>query len=428
MRKILSLFAVLALAACGGGGGGGTTANPPAPPTVAPTTAPQGGLVTPQFTLQIPARASSAKGRTPQYVSSATLSVVITLTADSVGINPTTITGNPATTTVAAGSCSAGCTVNGPPTPPGTDSFRVVTYDNAVPANGNAINAAQLNNVTVTAGQTNAQNITLLAIPKTLTISALPTTWNAGTQTQQIALMVAAKDGHGDSIPTGLASTPKYGDALGNPISITVSDPDTTLHGTCINGASTCTTGVATSGLFIGPDDQRIFYYDGLAENPVTLTATATGAASATASFQPILSPPVFNSSQATPSGVALTASPEIDLFAPSGIGSTGSESFTELGWTGAPYNQALTFANTGACTVGAGLATSMTQIATIAAGANSTTTGTPFTATVAGGPVAGSCPSKISDGLTSNTTDGSATLTVTYTTSTVHSSSKNRR
>src|ERR1700688_2364325 len=87
MRKILSLFAVLALGACGGGGGG-TTSNTPAPPTAAPTTAPAGGDVTRQFTLRIPPRASSAKGRTPQYVSSSTLSVVITLTADSVGITP----------------------------------------------------------------------------------------------------------------------------------------------------------------------------------------------------------------------------------------------------------------------------------------------------------------------------------------------------
>src|ERR1700694_408522 len=87
MRKILSLFAVLALAACGGGGGG-TTSNTPAPPTTAPTSAPEGAYVTPQFTRRIPPRASSAKGRMPQYVSSATLSVVITLTADSVGITP----------------------------------------------------------------------------------------------------------------------------------------------------------------------------------------------------------------------------------------------------------------------------------------------------------------------------------------------------
>jgi hypothetical protein len=426
MRKILSLFAVLALAACGGGGG--TTPSAPSQPVAPPTSAPQNGYVTPQFTLRIPARTGSAKGRTPQYVSSATLSVVITLTADSVGIAPTSIAGNPATTTIAAGSCTTGCTVNGPPTPPGTDSFLVVTYDNAVPASGHAINAAQLNNVTVTAGASNVQSITLGAIPATLTIATLPT-WNAGTQSQTQAVTVTAKDGHGDTIPTGQTTPVKYADASGNPITISISDPDTTQHGTCVTaaGPSACVTGAATSVSYTGPDDSKAFNYDGLAENPVTLTASATGATNGTAPFQPNLNAPAFNSSQATPAGVALTGSPEIDMFAPTGIGSTGSESFTESGWTGTPYNHALTFANTGACAV-TGLATSMSQIASISVGPNSTTNGTPFTATVVGSPTAGSCPSTISDGLTSNLTDGSVALTVTYTTSSVNTNSRRRR
>lgn len=430
MRKIVSLFAVLALAACGGGGGG-TTSNTAAPPTAAPTTAQQGAYVTPQFTLRIPARANSAKGRTPQYVSSATLSVVITLTADSVGITPGTIAGNPATTSIAAGACTSGCTVNGPPTPPGTDSFTVVTYDNAVPGSGHAINAAQVNGATVTAGQSNAQSVTLGAIPATFAINLVPTTWSAGTPSQSHNVSAQGVDGHGDLIPAGQTPAVKYVDSSGNPITITLSDPDITPHGTCLgtSGPSTCTTGAATSGSFTGPDDLASFNYDGLAENPVTLTASATGATSATASFQPILSAPSFNGTQATPSGVALTGSAEIDLFAPSGIGSTGSESFTEAGWTGAPYSHALTFANTpGTCTSGTGLATSMSQIATISAGANNTTNGTPFTATIVGSPTSGSCPSTISDGLTSNTTHASATVTVTYTTSSVSASSKLRK
>jgi len=272
------------------------------------------------------------------------------------------------------------------------------------------------------------QVVTLGAIPATFAINLIPTTWSAGTPSQSQIVSAKGVDGHGDLIPAGQTPPVKYVDSSGNPIAITLSDPDTTLHGTCLgtSGPSSCTTGAATSGSFTGPDDPVSFNYDGLAENPVTLTASAPGATSNTASFQPILSAPVFNSSQATPAGVALTSSSEIDLFAPSGIGSTGSESFTELGWTGTPYNHALTFANTGACTSAAGLATAMSQIASISVGANSTTNGTPFTATVAGSPTAGSCPSTISDGLASNT--GSATLTVTYTTSSVNTNSKRRR
>jgi hypothetical protein len=431
MRKILTILAMMALAGCGGGGAGTTTTPPQSPAT----TAPQSGMVTPQFTIVIPARGSSASSRSPQYVSSATLSVKITLTADSVGIVPGTITGNPATTNISptcgAGGCTA--TVNGPPSPPGTDSFTIFTYD-AASAGGNELNAAQLNNVTITAGQANSQNVILGAIPATLTVSGVPAALNAGTQTQTATVSVVAKDAHGDTIPTGRTPNVFYVNAAGAPINVTLSDPDTAQHGSCVinTGTSTCTTGAGTSVTFPGPDTTKVFAYDGVAELPVTLTASASGATNGTAPFQPNLNAPVFNGSQATPSGVALSGSAEIDLFATSGVGSTGSESFTELGWTGSPYNHALTFANTGACTSGAGItAASMADIATISVGTNSTTQGTPITATInttAGAPKPGSCPSTISDGLSGNTTDGSATLTVTYTNLSITGQSKRRQ
>ncbi|MBV8371528.1 MAG: hypothetical protein JO036_21670 [Candidatus Eremiobacteraeota bacterium] len=432
MRKILILATVLALAGCGGGGGG---SSQPQPPPV-PTAAPNGPFYTPQFTIVVPSggkSGSSAKvkssARTPNYVSSGTLSVQITLTADSVGIAPNTITGNPATTVIPANSCNSGCTVNGPPSPPGTDSFLIVTYDNNVPASGHPLNAAQLNNVTITAGQNNPQSVTLGAIPKTLSVSGVPTgggAFTAGTASQAANVSVVAVDAAGVTIPTGHTPNVFYVDATGTAINVTLSDPDTGQHGSCVinTGTSTCTTGAATSVTFSGPDVTRVLAYDGLAENDVTLTASASTATNGTAIFEPKLNAPVFNGSQATPSGVALSGSPEIDLFATSGIGSTGSESFTESGWTNAPYGHALTHAETGACT---GTATSMSQIATISTGANDTTNGTPFTATVVGSPVTGSCPSTISDGLSGNGTDGSATLTVTYTTSSISASAKHR-
>jgi hypothetical protein len=434
MRKILTILTVLALAGCGGGGGG---SSQPQPPPVQ-TQAPQGPFVTPQFTIVVPSsgKSSSSVGRTPNYVSSGTLSVQITLTADSNGVPPGSISGNPATTVIAANSCNSGCTVNGPPSPPGTDSFLIVTYDNNVPASGHPLNAAQLNGVTISAGVNNPQSVTLGAIPKTLSISGVPTgggALTAGTASQTATVSVVAVDAAGVTIPTGHTPAVFYVDATGAAINVTLSDPDTGLHGSCVvnTGPSTCTTGAATSVTFPGPDQTRVLAYDGLAENPVTLTASASTATNGTASFQPALNAPVFNGAQATPSpATAQSGSPEIDLFATSGIGSTGTEYFTESGWTNSPYNHALTFANTGACTSGAGLATTMADIATISAGANSTTNGTPFTATTntgAGQPKPGSCPSTISDGLSSNTTDGSATLTVTYTTSSISASSKHR-
>jgi hypothetical protein len=433
MRKTLTLAAIVALAGCGGGGGG----TAPQQPT--PTSAPiqQGSFVTPQFTIRIPARTTSGKDRKPQFVSSHTASVKITLTANSAGVTGI----QPATTdispTCGAGGCTA--TVNGPPSPPGTDSFLVDTYDGTA-ATGNALNAAQLNGVVITAGTANSQSITLGAIPAggTLSIAALPTTWHAGTTGQNATLSISAVDAHGDTIPAAQTPNVFFVDAAGNAVSVTVTDPDTSLHGTCVAAStSSCTSGASTSVTFSGPDATQKFNYDGLGENPVTLTAAITGATSGTAAFQPILNAPVFNSSKATPTGVALSASPEIDLFATSLVGSTGTESFTESGWTNAPYNRALTFANTGTCTSGAGIsATAMTDIADISVGSNSTIDGTPITATTrttGGAPKTGSCPSTISDGLGtttggSNTTGSSITLTVTYTTLSVTGQSKRRQ
>jgi hypothetical protein len=383
-------------------------------------------LVTPTFILKIPARgAHSSKARHPQYISGATLSVVITLTATS---NPvgTSLAGNPATTNVNGSSgtaCTSGCAVNGPPSPPGTNSYKIQTFD-ATNGTGNELNAGQLNNVTITAGQANSETVTLGAIPVALSLSNVPLpgagSFAAGTQGLSTAISVIATDAHGDTIPTSQSPAVFYVDANGAPISVTVSDPDTNAHGSCIvaSGTSTCTSGAPTSGTVAGPDGTLSLAYDGVAENPVTITASASTATSGTASFQPNLNAPAFNSSQATPSGVALTGSAEIDLFTLSGIGSTGSESFTELGWTGSPYGHALSIIGTPACT----------SIATVSAGSNDTTNGTPFTATVVASPSAGLCTATIGDGLSSNTTDSTSSLTVTYTTSGITANGKHRR
>jgi hypothetical protein len=255
--------------------------------------------------------------------------------------------------------------------------------------------------------------------------------FHAGTTGQSTTISVTAADAAGVTIPTSHIPAVKYVDATGTAINVTVSDPDANQHGSCVvnSGTSTCTSGAATSVAFTGPDDTASFAYDGLAENPVTLTASAsTVGTSAFAGFYPTLNPPVFNASAATPSGVALSGPAEIDLFATTGIGSTGTEYFTETGWTNSPYNHALTHAETGACVSGSGLATAMSQIATITVGANDTTKGTPIIATVATSPTVGSCPSTITDGLSSNLTEGSTGLTVTYTTSSISASSKHRQ
>ena len=77
MRKIPILATLLSLALAGCGGGGGSSSPQPPPPTQAPVT--QGNLVTPQFTIVVPSGKTSSGQRKPNYVSSGTLSVQITL-------------------------------------------------------------------------------------------------------------------------------------------------------------------------------------------------------------------------------------------------------------------------------------------------------------------------------------------------------------
>ena len=91
--------------------------------------------------------------------------------------------------------------MSGPPSPPGTDSYRIQTFD-AAGGTGSELNAAQLNNVTITAGQANSETVTLGAIPATLTLSNVPLpgagSFSAGTQSQSTAVSVIADDADGN--------------------------------------------------------------------------------------------------------------------------------------------------------------------------------------------------------------------------------------
>ena len=155
-----------------------------------------------------------------------------------------------------------------------------------------------------------------------------------------------------------------------------------------------------------------------MAENPQTITASATTATSGTATFQPNLHPPIATGS-GTPNGVvedpAGSTTAQINLFTTSGIGSTGTVPFGEAGWTNDPYDHQLSvLAGTDTCSNGGPL---LTTVATVTAGSNGATQATPITATVVASPTAGDCSISVGDGLSSNTTDAVATLTVTYTT-----------
>ncbi|NNM92801.1 MAG: hypothetical protein HKL92_05605 [Candidatus Eremiobacteraeota bacterium] len=356
----LSLLFVFALAACSGGGGGSpigtpSTPAPPPPPGNGGTT-----TIPTHFVIGAPPSSTSAlsSSRSPQYVPTTVQSVTITLDTVNAASPPSGLT-TTATDNISAPSCP--CVVNGPSVPPGSDGFTITTYDHTG-GTGNAISVATPT-IAITAGTTNNVTITLAGIPKTLAISGIPSA-SAGTALAATALSVAAKDADGNTI-TGPYASP-----------ITLADGDTT-------GAST----FATSGSdspptreLLSSTDTATLAYTGLAILPATLTASATGATNGTATFTPTLQPIVY-------SGPLNGSTPEIDLYATSGFGSTFSYNVSEAGWTNSPYGKALSL-NASACST----------FATASAGVDVPASGTPITVTAIASPSAGTCTMTVSD------------------------------
>ena len=421
MRKIIALLAMMALAGCGGGGGASTAPNPNPQPVQ--TVAPQGNLVTPTFTIVIPPTSTSGKVRKPNFVSPGTHSVVITLTTvDGSAATANSIKPNPVETDLNPPNCTAGCTVNGPPSPPGhVDAYSIVTYDTAG-GTGAQLDRATAS-ITPTAGQNNSVNVTLLGIPFTITLAGVPASFTANTANQTTDLTVTVKDHAGATI-TGTYASP-----------VTISDPDTeTTNGTTLtctppNTGATCVAtlnaGVSSSVSIADSTNGARFNYGGLAENPVVLASsnadvTANSGTAGTGTFTPLLN--AITSDGTNPTTAYAGGGPGIDLFTTnntSALGYSGTVKYGELGFTNTPYNKQLTTnptGSTGACST----------FATIARLANASNE-TPFTATAIASPVAGVCTVTVTDSLTDQT-NPLPTFKVTYTTSGVNASSKHRQ
>ena len=406
MRKILTLLAMMALAGCGGGGGG--TTSTPAPP--AATTAPMGDLVTPQFSFVF-GKSGSSTTRTPQYIDATnTKSVTITLVSTN-GV-PTTVT-NPSVSSNVTPPCTP-CTVPGPPSPPGTDRYIVTTFDNTL-GTGNALSTAT-KDFTITAGSANTGlTITLFGIVKSFSIGA-PAAPNAGTTPADATLAVSALNAAGGTI-TGTYGDNSTGAAYitggslnGTPVTVTINE--TNALGATLVASGGATQNSTTSVTLHNDTDVVKLHYAGLAENVKTITAAATGATTGTVFFQPTLQP------------ITPASGTEIDLYVDSttgGTGSTGSQTFTEAGFTGTyAQNFSSTFTKTSGFNTACNLVASISQSP---AGV--------FTATApaaAAPPTAGSCDLTINDNLTQAGHTSTATTVVTYTTSSVGASSKKRR
>ena len=360
LRSLL-LCSFFALAACSGGASTGSNLAAPANPPLKTN-----ALVPTSFTFVIPKNGSTTS-RSPKYLTSSVASVTITLDTVNGATPPSGLTAS--VTSNFTPTCSTTCTatVQGPSIPPGSDRFTLTTFD-AVNAGGHAISTANPL-FTIVPGTVNNPSVVLDGIPASFSIGALPG-GSAGTAFGTAkSFTLAVKDADGNTI-TG---------TYANPVTISDSDSSSLSQGTAlvVNGGTGALSVTSTAST-----DTFALNYGGLAIPTATLTASATGAASGTATFTPTLQPIVY-------SGPINGSTPEVDLYASSGYGSTFSFNASEVGWTNAPYGKSLSV-NASTCST----------FATAAAGADAPASGTPIAVTAIASPVAGTCTMTVSDPL----------------------------
>ena len=361
--------------------------SPVITPTNAPTNPALSGLVTPQF------------------VSSASQSITITLTNPPAGLSPTSVSAN-----ISGSTCTVAtpCIVNGPPSPPAVlDTYQLTTFD-APGGAGNALDSGTVSFTPVTGQANQTPAVIMKGIPFTITISGVPSNFNANTASQTANLTVTVADHSGQTITGTYAST------------VRITDPDAeTTNGTHLTGTHVGG-GCTNSCVDLQTDTDTItLNYGGLAENPVLLTSsnadvTANSGTAGTATFTPIVQAIVKDNGP-----TSLLGGDGIDLFttdAGSPVGHSGTEQYKEPGFTNSPYGKTLSITGAGACSA----------FATLSTGANDATHGTPFTATAIASPVAGQCTITVTDNLTDQP-NALPTFVVTYTTSSISGSSKAR-
>jgi hypothetical protein len=132
--------------------------------------------------------------------------------------------------------------------------------------------------------------------------------------------------------------------------------------------------------------------YSGAAVTPVTITATATGATSNSISFAPPIPSILFSG----PNG---SSTPQINLYAPTGTGSTFQFTASQAGYTGSYGN-----------TILASIPNACNSFATVTS--SNGASGTTFTVTAIASPANGSCMVTLS-GFSTTT----LTVTLTYST-----------
>jgi hypothetical protein len=342
------------------------------------------------------------RGMHPHYIPGSAASITITLNT----VNGSTPPNGLATSTNSSlTSCSGGCTVVGPYSPPGSDNFTVTIFGGPVGNPGPAL-ATAAKTFTIVAGTANNFSITLAGVPAQFALQGTAPSATANTVLSATALPIEVEDADGDVI-TGTYSTP-----------VTITDPDTTSLTACgglcgsaleVGGSAASKTAVLASST----DASNVtISYGGMDIAPAALTAS-TSAGALTAVGSVTFAPTVASISYSGP--LNGSSQPEIDLYAPlsGGTGSTGSFTDSQSGWTNAPYNQSIGESDT--CDSAGN---------TIATYAQTTgTNGTAWTATAIASPVAGTCTATLTGG-------GGATLAVktTYTSGSIGVNVAHRR
>jgi hypothetical protein len=342
-------------------------------------------LVPTSFSVGVPVtKASSSTARSTKYVGAGATTATITLSSVNGASPPSGLTTSVSTTL----SGSPPYTVNGPLVPPGTDVFTITTSDGATPP---ALLATATTTVVVAAGTSaSGGTITLAGIPASVQIGALPSAVADTASTTPLSFTVLDADGN---TITG---------AYANPITVslgTLTLPMLTYVSGSL-GASLVYTpsggaaaAPASGATLVNSGDTVQLVYSGRAISPARIAAIATGISQAAmVSFAPSFNPITIGGTTA----VDGSGNPEIDLYAPSGTGSSATFTAAELGFTDSPFSQSLTATPYTACN----------QFGTISSpSANS------FTFTAKASPTAGTCTIQIGDGL-----GNSKLVTATYT------------
>jgi hypothetical protein len=363
--KLLAAVAAISLVACS------TSQSPsPLPGTNQTVSAPQaqtrGAIATNRkhrrkgkltVRIRIPRR-HRHRAREPRFISAATKGMTMaftgpTTTTQVLNLTPSDprCTGVPLTCTIAITLLAGNYTVT-------IDTFDEAPVGGSIPAGANLLSTAKNAAFTMAGGITNTIGVTLDGVPASFVIGGLPS-GTAGTAfSAPQTFTMTAKDADGDII-SGTYEAP-----------VTVSDSDTSslTQGTAlaVNGGSAATSVQSTAS-----SDTLTFGYGGLAIEPATITASASGATNGTGTFTPALQPIVY-------SGPLNGSTPNVQF----GV-TSGSFSASEAGWTNAPYSRNLT----------ATAASNCSTIGSVAPGS-----GTAFTATVAGSPAIGSCTVTLGD------------------------------